>query len=197
MIHSAKLVCLRKTNPIINDFLKENGNYQLLLNHLNAPSPHNLKALDAAFKEFFLEIRFTTYILSLIHYVSIDFDKKVRKNRQRDALILDGVTHLPMKNTPQDDLFSEINFIQFDDLITNSVLFYAVKELTPKEQNILVDVYVKDMSDTSIAHKNKVSQQAVSKLRSRALKKLRTIINMKGLNFHGIFNEVAEKSQKQ
>jgi hypothetical protein len=90
MDHRKKLACLQKNNAVIKGFLKDAGNYQVFLNYLDDPSPSNLKILDDVFQEFFLELRFTTYILSLIRYAAIDFDKRVRKNNYRNVLLLDG-----------------------------------------------------------------------------------------------------------
>ncbi|WP_374019832.1 sigma-70 family RNA polymerase sigma factor [Paenibacillus thiaminolyticus] len=169
-----KLACLQKNNAVIKGFLEDNNNYRVLLNYLDDPSPTNLKILDDVFQEFFLELRFTTYILSLIRYAAIDFDKRVRKNNYRSVLLLDGSSPPTIAST--NEVLTEVKFTQLEELVTSAALFYALKKLTPKERIVLVDAYVIDMSDTSIAQKNKVSQQAISKLRSQALRKLRTLI---------------------
>lgn len=192
MDHRKKLAYLQK-NAVIKGFLKDADNYHFLLNYLDDPSPSNLKILNDAFKEFFLELRFTTYILSLIRYSAIDFDRRVRKNNYRNALLLDG--KFPNAIASTYDLLSEVKFTQLEDLVTSTALFNALKKLTQKERSVLIDAYLMDMSDTSIAHKNKVSQQAISKLRSQALKKLRTQNQkIRELDFFGQFNEIVEKS---
>ncbi|MDT2266238.1 hypothetical protein P7H12_25220 [Paenibacillus larvae] len=70
-------------NPVIHQFLKRDEHYQLLLENLSNPTPENSRQLDESFRSFFFELRFTTYISSLIRNAAIDFDKKIRRNQRR------------------------------------------------------------------------------------------------------------------
>ncbi|GAC41996.1 hypothetical protein [Paenibacillus popilliae] len=96
-----------------------------MLNYLDDPSPSNGQVLDEAFQEFYLELRFTTYILSLIRYAAIDFDKKVRKNNDRNALLLDG--DVPLTFASASDLLSEVKFTRLEDVVTSPKIRFRSK----------------------------------------------------------------------
>ncbi|WP_019913614.1 sigma-70 family RNA polymerase sigma factor [Paenibacillus sp. HW567] len=152
-------------NPIIKNFLNDKNNYELLLLNITDPSLSNKIRLDEAFKSFYFEIRFTTYISSLIRFSSIDFDKKERRLEKRMILNLED------KYMTTQESFS--NDAHLESIASSSLLYNGMLLLTMKEKEVLVESYINSLSDTEIAKKKNISQQAISKTRKNALKKLR------------------------
>ncbi|ARF67730.1 hypothetical protein B7C51_07640 [Paenibacillus larvae subsp. pulvifaciens] len=162
-------------NPVIHQFLKRDEHYQLLLENLSNPTPENSRQLDESFRSFFFELRFTTYISSLIRNAAIDFDKKIRRNQRRLVFFpSNDPSHLHFVH-PSLQVQPDLNpdSLQLEDMVTNEVLHEAIQQLTGKEKSVLLASYVWDYSDREIARLNKVSQQSVSKTRLKALSKLR------------------------
>lgn len=156
--------------------MNDDNHKKLLVEYINTPSISNKKNLDEGFRKFYFEIRFTSYILSLIRFASIDFDKKERRVRTRSALILDDGenSHLLGKSVVE----HKTNSTQIEEIFSDPILFKAIQRLTKKEKEVLVEAYLMEMSDTQISKKNKVSQQATSKLRTKALKKVREFLSL-------------------
>lgn len=170
-----ELVEMLSKNPVIQQFLKKDEHYQLLLENLLHPSPETSKQLDESFRNFFFELRFTTYISSLIRNAAIDFDKKLRKHQKGLVFYSNNdLSHLHVVQPSlqiQPDL--DLDSFQLEDMITNEALYEAIQQLTRKEKWVLFATYVWNYSDTEIACIKKVSQQSISKTRLRALDKLR------------------------
>lgn len=174
MDYLKRLVEKHKKNPILKEFLREEAHNKLLIAYLREPSIKNRKKLDEAFKNFYFEIRFTTYILSLIRFASIDFDKRERRFRTRSALILDDDNcSIQVGSAFEPD----VQDTRLEETFSCPVMHRAIQRLTKKEKEVLVEAYLKDLTDTEIAKKNNVSQQAISKLRNRALKKIQEYIS--------------------
>lgn len=176
-ISNDKILDNLKNNPIIKDFLNDLNNYKLLLRNITDPSSSNKTLLDEAFKNFFFEVRFTTYISSLIRYSSIDFDKKERKIQKKAALILDDTfNNIKFNMTTQE---SSLDDAEIENITSSSLLYKGLLLLTKKEKEVLEESYIMSLSDTEIARKKNVSQQAISKTRTKALKKLREFLTKK------------------
>lgn len=163
------------SNQVMTTFLKQKKHYLLLSEFLEFPNEENKEKLDQAFKKFFVEIRLIKYISSLIHYYSIGFDQKQRKDRERNLLILDR---------PNEDGIAPIDLLAAEDtaeeketsllnLISDEKIAAGLKKLTKKELYVLNLFYVYGHSDTIIAKHLGVSQQSISKMRKRGLEKLR------------------------
>lgn len=171
MDNLSKLLDKFKNNVILKEFIGDENHKRLLFEYINKPTITAKKKLDEEFRKFYFEIRFTAYILSLIRFASIDFDKRVRRVNFRSALILDENDNSSLLggfvNGP------EVKSTEIEDMFSNPILFKAVQRLTKKEKEVLLQAYLMEMSDTQIALNNNVSQQAVSKLRTKALKKIR------------------------
>ncbi len=76
-------------NPLIQDFLSQKVNYQLLKNSICHPTFQNKELLDQAFRGFYFTIRFTSYISSTLYFHAINLDKKIRQLDHHFPLILD------------------------------------------------------------------------------------------------------------
>ncbi len=168
-------------DPIIQNFLQKN-NLLLLEEALYAPSKENQKRLDDAFREFYSEIRIKKYLSNLIYFNSILFDKNLRKNKEGHPLILDAPIQGSDEDTPLIEIFTSNKWTidsfalekenNLDELISEPILYKAIKSLTSTEKTILDYAYIHNMSDVNIAKIRGVSQQAISKTRKKALLKL-------------------------
>lgn len=170
-------------HPILQTFLDKNGNDQLLTDALKKPSLQSKALVDQAFKDFYTEIRLVKYISSLIHYSSIDFDRKQRKIHNRAQLILDQPLSEDQENATMKDLIPaansepsallEKNCNTLEDLAATSALYHSLQSLTEKEKSVLTWHFLHGLSDTEISRKMGVTQQAITKTKRNALKKLR------------------------
>ncbi|WP_179292188.1 sigma-70 family RNA polymerase sigma factor [Paenibacillus campinasensis] len=118
--------------------------------------------------------RFVKYMANLIHYNSINYDKKRRVSINRFPLTLDNdkrpesivMAYYDPEAIPPD----------LKDHISDSALFQAYTKLTEKQQRILSLAYVQGLNDKGIATVLGVSQQNVSKIRLNSLRKLRQLL---------------------
>lgn len=120
--------------------------------------------------------RFIKYMANLIHYNSINYDKKRRLKASRFILTLDN---------NEKNLGSELMAV-FDSEpasanlkyhITDPFLYQAYEKLPKNQQLILSYAYVQKLNDREIAQLMHVSQQNISKHRLNALSKLRQELN--------------------
>lgn len=110
----------------------------------------------------------------MIHYNSINYDKKRQALVKRYPLILDD-----------DEKFDSVKVSCYDpalvpsdlkDHITDRSLFLAYTALSEKQKTILSLFYVQDLNDKEISTIMGGSQQNISKHRLKALSKLREIL---------------------
>lgn len=172
-------------NPIIKSFLDIPENLILLNKVIDNPTNSSKKKLDDTFKEFYFNIRFTTYLSQVIYFNSINYDKKVKLFSDRNKLILDSPAKEDESGTLIDFLGStewhdgqEVWSVSSNigDHLTNYSLYIGIQQLTENQRQLLSLAYVYGLNDSEIAtHLNK-SQQAVSKCHKKILKKLREFI---------------------
>lgn len=108
---------------------------------------------------------------SLIHFNSINYDKKRKVIVNRYPLTLDNNERLDSNIKSSYD--PEIISLDLKDHITDNSLFLAYKTLSEKQQKVLSLSYVRNLNDKEIAIIIGGSQQNVSKHRLKALSKLR------------------------
>lgn len=157
-------------NSILREFNKSKDNHLLLLQYLNQPSETNKERLNLSFKKIYFEIRFTAYITKIIHYYAFNFDKKYRIQQKRFKLVPDeDFNNLPFSLNTK---IESQNF-KIEDVISSVKLHNALYNLTSNEKEILSLSYIFNYSDTEISKIKYVSQQAISKGRTKALKKIR------------------------
>lgn len=118
--------------------------------------------------------RFIKYMANLIHFNSINYDKKRRALVNRFPLTLDNDEGLESILTPSYD--PEIIPPDMKDHITDASLFQAYTTLSEQQQKILSLAYVKGLNDKEIAKVLGGSQQNISKHRLKALQKLRQFL---------------------
>ncbi|WCT56425.1 sigma-70 family RNA polymerase sigma factor [Paenibacillus kyungheensis] len=121
-----------------------------------------------------LNARFIKYMANLIHYNSINYDKKRRLKDNRFPLTLDKDENLESVLLTVYD--SESVPSNLKDHITDYSLYQAYESLSAKQKQVLSFAYVQELNDNEIARILEVSQQNVSKHRLKALTKLRSLI---------------------
>ena len=118
----------------------------------------------------YIDARFVKYISNLIYYNSINFDKKRRVLASRNLLVIDNNENkLDVPSLQDIDNISP----NLQDHITNSELFHAYEKLSEQQKKVLSLYFVKQLTDKEISNILGSSQQNISKLRLKALDKLR------------------------
>ncbi|WP_051758506.1 sigma-70 family RNA polymerase sigma factor [Rossellomorea vietnamensis] len=171
-----------KHNKAVESFISQEENQKLLEEFLRHPSAHKEERLNDAFKAHYFDIRFTSYVSSSLYFHSVNFDKNIRKYRERHPLTLDdqageeGGSFIDLVPDPSPDMAPFTNYSTLGDCLENEELLWAYKTLTDKQKHILDLAYVQELSDTEIARTLGVSQQAVSKTHRKALSLLKSIL---------------------
>lgn len=137
--------------------------------------------LNHKFTEFFLESRIISYISTLAHNYSRQYDASLNGYKKRYPLLLDK----NIENSEQTfiDLVSEEvadNYTwnkkesnDFLDLIDHEELFSAFQKLTYKERTILNLFFIERWKIKEIANYFGNSSQNISKMKNKSLEKLK------------------------
>lgn len=129
-----------------------------------------------------VEKRFTSYIASLIHFNSINFDKRMRGLNSRYLLTLDSPSASDGSETSAliDSVESSVPIYQIEesleDQISDPKLYKALKKLNARERAIINLSFYYEFNDTQIGKILRVSQQSISKSKKKILLKLRNAI---------------------
>jgi RNA polymerase sigma factor (sigma-70 family) len=169
-------------NILIQKFFSDIANVQLCSLFLLANSFAN--EFEKRFQNFYFDLRFSKYLSSTIKFSIIDFNRKKVKRQERYLLILDQPFQSNKEVIHTDEMFSdnqvwndEMRNIKshslFLDLISNHHVYSAFNKLTENQKTVLTYSFAYDLLDVEIAKLLKVSQQAVSKSRKVALKKMK------------------------
>ena len=173
---------VQKKNQLLASFLGHPDYYAAYRLAMEDPTTENLERLDRFFKEFYFDIRFTSYISSTIYFNAINFDKRQRIQNSRHSLTLDATVPEGNGSSFAEMLCDAESSISLDavlvdaslpDQVASTDLFAALQTLTTKQLQILELSYVNGLNDTEIGIALSKSQQTVSKTRKRALKALR------------------------
>ncbi|WP_306008490.1 sigma-70 family RNA polymerase sigma factor [Bacillus sp. MMSF_3353] len=173
--------------PIIQNFLKNPNNNKIFMNYIQNPkSKCYIEELDQSFKIFYKKAKIGRYLDNLIHFYSIDYDKKMRKINSRFLLTLNGsgkestdnglIEKLDKYCNEDEKTVMELiisNSEGLQDQIENEFLHKALLKLTPKQQCIIELIYVRGLSNIEIAEYFDDSPQNISAIHKRALKKLK------------------------
>lgn len=175
MIIEEKKPYISNDNKLLENFLREDENLSLLKLVLNDPTAKNKKKLDDKFKDFYFEIRFTSYVISLIRFSSIDFDKKRRSIQNRFCLVWDSSSHAEnnqVKSLNKQGSLSSYSE-KIEEIFLEERLSDSISSLNEKEKKILSLIYIGKFTETEISKFMRVSQQAVSKIKRKALSKIK------------------------
>ncbi|MDF0725781.1 sigma-70 family RNA polymerase sigma factor [Cytobacillus sp. S13-E01] len=170
-------------NPLLLSFLEDDEHRGLFKKYCSNPNIELKQKIDDKFITFYSKIRLISYFSKAIHFASQDFDKKQRLFQSRNQLLLnqpfsneDGNETGTLLDSIADDR-SEIKleelFENLEDYIQEKSLYQAISSLTLKQKHILYLSYIKNLSDTHIAERLNISQQAVTKTKNKALVKVR------------------------
>ncbi|MED3778033.1 sigma-70 family RNA polymerase sigma factor [Geobacillus stearothermophilus] len=168
-------------NPIIKGFLANKNNYELVVKAIIEPTKANREKVDEAFTKHYNHIKKIKYINNLIRFVSIDYDKKVRRLNQHFLLTLDQPLSNNNRSTMKDLIIDDSN-VELDDMslknqIQNEKLYKSLNVLTQKQVLILEMIYVNNLSLHEIAKILGSTPQNVSNIHRKALKKLQKEIS--------------------
>jgi RNA polymerase sigma factor (sigma-70 family) len=163
-------------NRIFAQFIEEEKHKLILALSLFSYRDYSL-VLEQAFREHFFEYKFIAYLSSYFYYESRNFDKKIRYNKEREAIVLDS----PMEGgaTLKDVLLIEqenIEIENLEELFSNELLTRSFKLLTSNQKSILILYFVEGYKDAEIAKKLAISPQAVSKSKRKAIERLRIVM---------------------
>ena len=177
--------------PIIQKFLEDEYNYKLLTEIINNPSEQKKNELDLRFKNHYRRVKIIHYMSKLIHFYSMDFDKRYNRNRSREVLKIDNSSE-PTSNSSSfsfDKLTSSQSDLTVDDyerknkklgdLIEDEILFEALNVLSEKQIEVLELIYVKNYTNKEIALILNESNQTISYNHKAALKKLESVMKDK------------------
>ena len=170
-------------NPIIKGFLANKNNYELVVKAIKEPTKANRDRVDESFMKHYNQVKKIKYINNLIRFVSIDYDKKIRRLNQRFLLTLDQpITdhHLQtMKDFIIDDNIDldDIEKLSLKNQIQNEQLYKSLDVLTQKQVLILEMIYVNNLSLREIAKVLGSTPQNISNIHKKALKKLQREIS--------------------
>jgi RNA polymerase sigma factor (sigma-70 family) len=173
-------------NPVIQGFLASRTNVLLLAQFLLRPDQEAVLQLEGAFRRYFFGVIFTKYLGSLIRFSNIDFHRKRTREEWRNPLVFDAPLEdgeatlgemLYGTSTEIEDEIPVQDPQSFQQMLSNDLLAKAFNELTNKQKWIIMLAYSSCDMDREIAETLRITQQAVSKARATALRKMRTYMH--------------------
>jgi RNA polymerase sigma factor (sigma-70 family) len=173
-------------NPLIKGFLEDENNFNLFKQAIMNFTEENKKLVEEAFAEYYEDIRKISYFSNMIKFLSIDFDKKIRKLNNRFLLTLDQPLRMESdESVTMKDIIVDSSVPTFNggseslkSQISDEKLYQALDILTKKQFLILELIYVRKLSNIEVAEIVQSTPQNVSNLHKKALKKLKN--HMKG-----------------
>lgn len=174
-----------ESHPLVQSFLKTAEHQRLYQSSIHQETKETEEELDLAFRKYYAELRLIRMLSNNLNRHAIRYDQKRNRRNQRQLLILDEpasyetdtvTTNLDQVKDPWEIPVDQTVIEKEDGLenkIENPVLYHAINSLTARQRHILEHAYLQGMTDTEIAEVSGVSQQSVSKLRNKALSKLK------------------------
>lgn len=172
-------------DPLISNFLNEEENYKKFLEFIESPSFEAKVVLDSAFKEYYKKVKVISYIDKLIHFFSIDLDKKKNRYQANHRLILDKPIRENDSMTMKDSLAttqpSVLNSCGFplEELLEDLHLYKAWNSLSLKQRKIITLKYQYNLKDVDIADILSDTKQVISYNHKKAIKILRSSVQNK------------------
>lgn len=164
-------------DKLLKSFFGNQENIELFEAYLLNPTEKNKEFLDEQFELHKYVARCTAYLSKAIFYKSQHFDKKVRKDRQTYQLILnddkDGQKPLIEIIPNINELYISSDVQEIEENFDDQKLKEAMKILTEKQKRIIYLIYFEELRDREVAALLNISQQAVTKTKKIALRKIR------------------------
>lgn len=166
--------------PIIKLFLQQPANRASFLAALENPTTPYVSELNDKFEFFYYRTRIQKYLCSLIHFYSIDYDKRERKYRERYLSILDKPASEFENGTSLLDLLDydvdmdRYNYqLELSSILSDEDLIFAIRKLTRKQGVVLSLFFIKGYSNKEIAAYFQETPQNISSIRKQAIHKIR------------------------
>ena len=177
-------------NPVVKHFFQKDENIHSLVKALDG----NLEAkreLEENFRKHFFRIRFVSFLISIINYSTINLTRLSQNNDIHYQLTFDHPTLDREDGTTLGEILHDSHELplsepiisdpaKFQSYFNNEGLAQAFARLSLKQQLITTLRYAMCYQDNEIAKFFGVSQQAVSKTRNLALRKLRIALRERG-----------------
>lgn len=139
-----------------------------------------VQKVEEAFNIYYEQVRKKAYLINMLRQSAIDFDKKVRKQRQRFLLTLDQPINdndsltfkekYAVESSNNNDSFPESNLY---NEIADEKLFNLLGTLSEKQYQIVDLCYFKQKSNSEVAQLLNTTPQNVSNLKRKILRKLK------------------------
>ncbi|MGG2057916.1 sigma factor-like helix-turn-helix DNA-binding protein [Priestia megaterium] len=174
-----------RENDILRTFIKDKNNIIIFQKAKEYPSYKNLLELDLAFQEHYFKIRFLNYVSTSLHFRATDYDKMSRKRKKTIVLTIDkSMSNESGSNETFKDLIQDENLVDtveeiistfnsLEENISDPKLKRAMETLNDNQKLILKKCFVDQLSDTEVGRQMNKTQQAISKTKNAALKKLK------------------------
>jgi RNA polymerase sigma factor (sigma-70 family) len=176
----------KMNEPIMIGFLQVVEHKRLVDDYILSPTPHNKERLDEAFAVHFRNAKMYAYISKLIKFYTIDFDKRL--NKQKKHVMYEGTDEgisLDKMNTNVEDStfkeFSELSY-ELEEHIESEEIYIAFKQLSNLQMKILNFIYVHQLSNKEIAKLLGESEQKISYNHKSALKKLKKHVERRDID---------------
>lgn len=172
---------------LIKEFLSDEENNKLFKKMIRTPNAENVSELNQRFRAFYIEWRILKYLAGFVRRYAIDYDKKIKKRKQRFPLLLDKTVNSDENDsdttvgdlitineeTPLDVLLREENSNNLLSQVRDERLEVALSLLTYKELEILSLYYIEEKTFKEIGERYKQSQNTIYSNYKAALKKLK------------------------
>ncbi|MEC0123392.1 sigma-70 family RNA polymerase sigma factor [Paenibacillus pabuli] len=172
-------------NRVVLHFFEQEKHQKLLLESMRGEAGKE-EELNEAFRKYFFQFRFVTYVTSSLKFMSIDQMRRNQRYAARNVLIYDrpssdessvciGET-MSAYQTSGDILQSDERYMNFQEGFVDEQVEVAFESLTDKQKHVTTLYYGQGYHDHEIANRLQVSQQAIAKTRNTALKKMKTLL---------------------
>lgn len=174
---------------VLKAFLEEENHEEELARSISNPTQLNIDQVNESFRTFYLELRLVKYLSQLIHFYSMDVNKRYRRHFARHSYIMDQPLSYDHSLYLHDVLASKEPSTEqlvldtskgLEELIENPRLYHQFLSLSDKQKIVLNLQYVHGLSHKEIAKKVGSTPQNISQIGARALKKLREALHQEG-----------------
>ncbi|WP_059104101.1 RNA polymerase sigma factor [Shouchella shacheensis] len=174
--------------PIVRAYLEDKKHYLLYVQAICQPTEANIRQLDECFRTFYFERRMVKYVSVLIYHHAREMNKRYNRHFERHLYILDKPIGMGMETSVMEriedkraNVEASLEDQQLLSALEDPVLFAALKELSPKQREVLELVFMQEMELKAVAKLFGDSPQNISNIKRRALKNLQTKLR-KGRN---------------
>ncbi|MDG4657782.1 sigma-70 family RNA polymerase sigma factor [Ectobacillus antri] len=159
-------------HAVMREFLKIGRNATLLERFMQDPNQKHMEQLEASFRDFYYEVRITNYLNGMSRRMAIDYDKKLKKHKERFQLIIDQPTDAALSladvlaadiETPLDTVMAKEQQYFFEN-VQNPKLqraFTSIK-LQEKQKQLLELRFNQQLTNKEIARRFGQTEQNIS-----------------------------------